>query len=203
MATTWNGNHTPVEDDMWNLVTDMRKQAVLNNRVIPVYSKSERDGLASVAPDGVVPEGTVVLRVDQVNKGAIFDVFADGKWVVGDTGIMNSGVNITGIGGVIVDSYAVSRTGPLVTIGVDLTYKGVTLTADSVCNIADTRIFNIETAWSPLVTSWDVSIMRTGVTQWFGYLSDGGNCAVTHGSAPGIELKDGHPLRVDGTWRIA
>ncbi|WP_443346031.1 hypothetical protein [Arthrobacter rhombi] len=187
---------------MWNLVADMRKHAVLNNRIIPVYSKSERDGLSSAAPGGVVPEGTVVLRMDQVAKGAVFDVFADGKWQVGETGILTSGISIIGSGVAEVNSYSVTRSGPTVTARVDLTYQGPKLTTDSVGNIPDTDLFTIETAWKPVWATSDVNLMRPGIVQWFAYVSEAGTCAATHGM-PGMVLDTGHKLRMDGSWRIA
>jgi len=85
MAEAWNGNYVPNGADPWSLVDDMRKAAIQNNRVIPVFSKAERDDLATNAPNGVVPDGTVVLRLDQSAKGPVFDIYASG-WVAGDTG---------------------------------------------------------------------------------------------------------------------
>lgn len=86
MAETWNGNYVPAGADPWNLVEDMRKNAVQNNRVIPVFSKSERDDLSTNAPGGAIPEGTVVLRLDQSSKGPVFDIYAGNGWVAGDSG---------------------------------------------------------------------------------------------------------------------
>lgn len=83
---TWNGNYIPSGADPWNLVDDMRRHATQNNRVIPVFSKSERDDLRLNAPGGTVPEGTVALRLDQSSKGPVFDIHAGGVWVAGDTG---------------------------------------------------------------------------------------------------------------------
>jgi len=80
MATTWNGNYVPSEGDLYKFVEDFRKHALQNNRVIPVYTLAERDGLAALHPDGIIPDGTVVLRMDQ---GGVFDVRVDGGWNLG------------------------------------------------------------------------------------------------------------------------
>lgn len=83
MADTWNGNYVPSATDQWNLIADFTKHAQLNNRVIPVDSASERDALKSAAPGGVVPDGTVVLRLDQSTLEPIFDVCVAGAWLEG------------------------------------------------------------------------------------------------------------------------
>lgn len=82
--TTWNGNQVPSGTDFWNLVADLRRLADNNNRLIPVYSKAERDSLS--APGSGIPDGTVVIRLDQSIKGLILDVYKDGAWIDGDTG---------------------------------------------------------------------------------------------------------------------
>lgn len=86
MASTWNGNVVPTENDFWNLVSDMRTQAIYNNRLVPVWSVSERNGLATAAPSGVIPEGTVAVRMD---RGGALDVFVDSGWVEGDADWVN------------------------------------------------------------------------------------------------------------------
>lgn len=202
MSTTWNGNSTPAQDDMWNLVEDMRKQAILNNRVIPVYSKAERDGLSAAAPDGVIPDGTVVVRMDQVAKGAVFDVFADGSWKVGDTGILTSGVSVTSAGPTTIQSYSVSRTGPLVTARVDFTYTGERLEPNGRGNMTDVSLFSFEAGWSPIWATYNVAITWPGAQQFFGRVDSGGLASLTHGIA-GQDLPPDTPLRLDGSWRIS
>ena len=86
MAQNWNGNEVPVEGDPWQLVTDIRRMADYNNRLIPVASKAQRDQLAASAPNGTIPAGTTVLRLDQATQGPVFDVFNNGAWIDGDTG---------------------------------------------------------------------------------------------------------------------
>lgn len=202
MSTTWNGNYTPAQDDMWNLVEDMRKHAILNNRVIPVYSKAERDGLSDAAPDGVIPDGTVVLRMDQTNKGAVFDVFADGSWKVGDTGVLTSGISVTSAGPTTIQSYSLARSGPLVTARVDFTYTGERLEPNGRGNMDDVSLFQLDSAWSPLWATYDVAIHWPGVQHFFGRMDSGGLAALTHGIA-GQDLPPNTPLRLDGSWRIA
>lgn len=80
MANTWNGNYVPTEGDFWKLVDDLRKHANQNNRIIPVNSLEERTALAAAAPGGVIPPGTVVIRLD---LGGVLDRFVDGKWIDG------------------------------------------------------------------------------------------------------------------------
>lgn len=86
---TWNKNYVPAGTDQWNLVADMQRLAVQNNRVIPVYSKAERNQLTTDAPTGGIPEGTVALRMDQSTDGPVFDVFTSTGWVEGDSGWVN------------------------------------------------------------------------------------------------------------------
>lgn len=203
MSTTWNGNYTPAQDDMWNLIEDMRKHAILNNRVIPVFSKAERDGLTDSAPDGIIPDGTVVVRMDQANKGAVFDVYANGKWNVGDTGILTSGVNVQAGAGFKVESYSLVRTGSLVTARVDVSYTGADIEANSTNgNILDTTVFTLEPAWAPIWATYDVAWTFPGTSAWFGRVDSGGSAAITHG-LPGNTFRKTHVLRMDGSWRIA
>lgn len=83
---TWNGNYVPDGGDAWDIIGDLRKMALQNNRIIPVYAKAERDGLVVDAPGGQIPEGTVVLRLDQSAHGPVFDIYTGDAWVPGDTG---------------------------------------------------------------------------------------------------------------------
>lgn len=83
MATSWNGNYVPGASDQWNLIADWQKHAALNNRVIPVNSQAQRDSLIDSAPDGKIPEGTIVLRLDKSAKSLVLDHFVNGGWVDG------------------------------------------------------------------------------------------------------------------------
>lgn len=203
MAETWNGNKVPAEDDRWNLVADIRRLAILNNRVIPVYSKAERDALSAAAGEGAVPDGTVVLRMDQVAKGGVFDVYADGKWYVGDTGIITSGISIQAAPNFKIESYSLVRTGSMVTARVDASYTGPDIEANSTNgNIVDTAVFTLESGWSPIWATYDVAWTFPGTSAWFGRVDSGGGAAITHG-LPGNTFKKTHALRLDGSWRIA
>lgn len=86
MGATWNGNYVATNQDFWNVVGDMQKTAVNNNRVVPVLSTAERDGLATSAPDNVIPDGTVVVRLD---RNGAFDIRVDGSWIEGDSDWVN------------------------------------------------------------------------------------------------------------------
>lgn len=204
MGTTWNGNHTPGNDDMWNLVVDMRKQAILNNRVIPVFSKSERDGLVDAAPNGVIPDGTVVVRMDQASKGAIFDVFANGSWQVGDTGVLTSGISLTAAADFTLESYSLVRTGPQVTARVDLTFTGESISSSGTMGniVPDLDVFQLESKYAPLWATYNVSWCRTGAAQYFGRIDSGGGGTITH-MVSGGEIAKGTAVRFDGSWRIA
>lgn len=203
MASTWNGNFTPIDDDMWNLVADMRKQAILNNRVIPVYSKSERDGLAAASPDGVIPDGTVVLRMDQSARGAVFDVFMSGAWMAGDTGVVTSGVNVQEFPGKsALASYAFRRRGTTVTARIDLNYTGSEQVSNGVTgNITDINMLSIEQDWRPIWDTCDIAFTQPGVSQFFGRIEAGGLLVLTH-CGPGGTLPSGAPLRIDGSWEV-
>jgi hypothetical protein len=63
-ATTWNGVTVPTASDVWALIADMTKGFNTANLVIPVANQTARDGLAALAPGGVLPVGTVVIRND-------------------------------------------------------------------------------------------------------------------------------------------
>lgn len=202
MAVTWNENLVPSELDPWNLVTDMRRLAEASNRVIPVYSKSQRDQLAASAPNGVVPDGTVVVRMDLSQRGAVMDVFMNGTWMEGDTGVRTTGVNIQASGVAKVESYSLRRRGTRVTARIDLTYTGPELTGDSVTgNIADTTLFTIEAAWQPVWATYDVTWSNPGTSTYFGRINTGGVAAVTS-LLPGGKLPKDSPVRLDGSWDV-
>ena len=64
-VTRWNKTKTPAGVDPWNLTPDIGAALDSANVVIPVASATERDGLAAVAPGGVLPVPTVVWRTDK------------------------------------------------------------------------------------------------------------------------------------------
>ncbi|WP_417220488.1 hypothetical protein [Arthrobacter sp.] len=201
--TLWNGERVPSDDDMWNLVPDWRRTALLGNRVIPVFSKSERDSLSASAPDGVIPDGTIALRMDQSTRGAVFDVFVGGAWVDGKTGVLTTGVGITASSVATLTSYAISRQGTTVTARVDLVYTGPMVTADAgTGNMVDTSIFTIESGWQPIWATYDVTWTRPGTSGYGGRIDSGGVAAITH-AAPGVYLNTGNAIRLDASWQIA
>jgi hypothetical protein len=63
-AQTWNKITTAVGSDGWNPVLHMKGLADTADVVIPVASAVERDGLAALAPGGVLPIPTYVFRTD-------------------------------------------------------------------------------------------------------------------------------------------
>lgn len=63
-AQTWNKITTAVGSDGWNPVLHMKGLADTADVVIPVASTVERDGLAALAPGGVLPVPTFVFRTD-------------------------------------------------------------------------------------------------------------------------------------------
>lgn len=188
---------------MWNLITDMRNQAVLNNRVVPVYSKAERNGLASNAPGGEVPDGTVALRMDQSARGPVFDVFISGEWVAGDTGVVTSGLNVQNVPGKsTLSSYAFRRRGTTVTARIDMVYKGSEQVSNGVTgNITDINMLSLEQDWRPIWDTCDLTFTQPGVSQFFGRVESGGSIVLTH-CGPGGTLPANAPIRVDGSWEV-
>lgn len=79
MATTesWNGGRRLVSSSAWLQIPDINEAIDSVKAVIPVNSKAERDGLGVLAPGGVLPDGTTVVRVD---LGGALQVFLDGVW---------------------------------------------------------------------------------------------------------------------------
>jgi hypothetical protein len=63
--TLYNGAVVPVPSDAYALTDDMKKLCLSLNIPIPVTNQSARDGLAALAPSGVLPVGTIVVRKDQ------------------------------------------------------------------------------------------------------------------------------------------
>lgn len=63
-TTRWNKTKTPVNSDAYQLTGDLATMADSTTLTIPVQSQSERDGLAAIAPGGVLPIPTTVWRAD-------------------------------------------------------------------------------------------------------------------------------------------
>lgn len=63
-TTRWNKTKTPVNSDAWNLTADLASLADGAAVTIAVASQSEQDGLAALAPGGVLPVPTVIFRTD-------------------------------------------------------------------------------------------------------------------------------------------
>jgi hypothetical protein len=63
-AQTWNDITTAIGSDGWNVVAHMKGLADTADVVVSVASQAERDGLAALAPGGVLPIPTTVYRTD-------------------------------------------------------------------------------------------------------------------------------------------
>lgn len=63
-AQTWNKITTAVGSDGWNPVLHMKGVADTADVLVHVSSEAERDGLAALAPGGVLPIPTTVVRTD-------------------------------------------------------------------------------------------------------------------------------------------
>lgn len=63
--TLYNGAVVPTNSDAYDLTGDLVKLCLSLNVPIPVTTLAQRNGLAALAPGGVLPIGTLVLRRDQ------------------------------------------------------------------------------------------------------------------------------------------
>lgn len=63
--TLYNGAEVPTNSDDYNLTEDLVTLCLSLNIPIPVDTQAARDGLAALAPGGVLPIGTMVFRKDQ------------------------------------------------------------------------------------------------------------------------------------------
>ena len=80
MTTTgWNGPTLPTSGDGWNLINHIQTALNTANLNITVSSQVQRDGLAALAPGGVLPVGTTVIRSDLT--GLPEEVWTGSSWV--------------------------------------------------------------------------------------------------------------------------
>ncbi|MFF5791140.1 hypothetical protein ACFY5D_03735 [Paeniglutamicibacter sp. NPDC012692] len=75
----FNKIRVPAQTDMWDLVPDLKKMGESVNAVIAVSSKAERDALTGPG-GGAIPNGTVVVRLDQ---DGVLDRRVGGAWQEG------------------------------------------------------------------------------------------------------------------------
>lgn len=97
-AQTWNKLTVPVGSDAWNPVAHMKGIADTADVVISVSSAAEANGLAALAPGGVLPVPTHICRTDIV--GAPIMTWNGTKWVGAGFGHLatatNAGATSTG-----------------------------------------------------------------------------------------------------------
>lgn len=62
--TTWNKATVPAGTDPWNAVPDVKKSLDTAGLVFSVANATERNGLAALAPGGVLPVPTLVFQSD-------------------------------------------------------------------------------------------------------------------------------------------
>lgn len=78
-TSTWNGVTVPTAGDPWQLITDLKNAFDSADMVIPVSSQTVRDGLAALAPGGVLPVPTTVMRTDLA--GYPLEVWNGSSWL--------------------------------------------------------------------------------------------------------------------------
>lgn len=62
--TTWNGATAPAGTEAWGYAAQVKRALETAGLVIPVANQTARDGLAALAPGGVLPVPTLVFRID-------------------------------------------------------------------------------------------------------------------------------------------
>ena len=64
MQTLYNGVQVPTNGDPYNLMDDLAAAFESANVIIQISSQTQRDGLAALAPGGVLPVPTFIYRTD-------------------------------------------------------------------------------------------------------------------------------------------
>lgn len=90
-AQSWNKITVPVGSDAWNPVAHMKGIADTAKVVINVSSLAEANGLAALAPGGVLPVPTHICRTDIV--GAPIMTWNGTKWVGPGFGHLSTATN--------------------------------------------------------------------------------------------------------------
>lgn len=64
-VTTWNKSEAPAGTEPWNYAAQVKRALDKAGLVFGVASSAERDGLAALAPGGVLPIPTLIWRTDK------------------------------------------------------------------------------------------------------------------------------------------
>jgi len=84
MTTTgWNGPTLPTSGDGWNLITHLTNALNTAGLIIPIASEAQRSGLAALAPGGVLPIPTTIIRTDVT--GSPMEIWDGTNWNRKDT----------------------------------------------------------------------------------------------------------------------
>ena len=108
--TLYNGAVVPTNGDAYDLTADLVKMCLSLNVPIPVPNQAGRDALAGLAPSGVLPVGTMVLRKDQsmfVEKwdGTNWRTASHSEWYrTGTAGTMIPSTTVYGVGALTIDA---------------------------------------------------------------------------------------------------
>lgn len=125
MQTLYNGVEVFTNGDSYNLADDVAHAFSTANVLIAVSSLAQRNGLAAIAPDGILPPGTTVVRKDitgfplETWDGV---VWRPRSWTFaeyGNSALVNSPVPANGQLGPFYQSFPAGRftVAPLVTLG--------------------------------------------------------------------------------------
>lgn len=93
--TTWNKATTPAGTDPWNAVPDWKKMLETSGLVFGVATTAERNGLAALAPGGVLPVPTLVRN----SETGRFESWNGTRWAQASRSELGS--STTGLGGTL------------------------------------------------------------------------------------------------------
>lgn len=96
--TTWNKATVPAGTDPWNLVPDEKKAIETAGLVFGVATTAERNGLAALAPGGVLPVPTLVRNAETGR----YESWNGTRWAQVASSVL--GKSTTGTGGTLAES---------------------------------------------------------------------------------------------------
>lgn len=105
--TLYNGAVVPTNSDAYDITGDLVDLCLSLNVPIPVTTLAQRNGLAALAPGGVLPIGTMVLRRDQSMftekwDGTTWKTSAHSEWT--RSGQVVPSTQVWGVGALTVDA---------------------------------------------------------------------------------------------------
>lgn len=93
--TTWNKAEAPAGTEPWGYVTQVKRALDTAGLVFDVASLTERNGLAALAPGGVLPVPTMIFRTDLQR----YESWNGTRWA--QPGLTELGRSTTGLGGTV------------------------------------------------------------------------------------------------------